>query len=53
MITDRAHDEAGKLLMGHPPGVPHKNLKARRLECWLTADESEPQQVGIKRRNVT
>ena len=35
-ITDRAHDEAGKLLMGHPTGVPHKNLKARRLECWTT-----------------
>ena len=78
-ITDRAHDEAGKLLMGHPTGVPHKNLKARRFECWmtgrqrdgdwtfkrgleiydqggmvwLTTDESEPQQVGIKMRNVT
>ena len=35
-ITDRAHDEAGKLLMGHPTGVPHKNLKARRFECWMT-----------------
>ena len=78
-ITDRARDEAGKLLMGHPTGVPHKNLKARRFECWmtgrqrdgdwtfkrgleiydqggmvwLTTDESEPQQVGIKMRNVT
>ena len=77
-ITDRAHDEAGKLLMGHPTGVPHKNLKARRFECWMTGmqrdgdwtfkrgleiydqggmvwlatDESEPQQVGIKMRNV-
>ena len=78
-ITDRAHDEAGKLMMGHPAGVPHKNLKARRFECWmtgmqrdgdwtfrrgleiydqggmvwLTTNEAEPQQVGIKMRNVT
>ena len=36
-ITDRAHDEKGKRVFGHPAGIPHKNRKARRFECWMTA----------------
>ena len=78
-MTERAHDERGKLVIGHPTGVPHKSLKARRFECWmtgmqrdgewtfrrgleiydqggmvwLTTDETDPQKVGIKMRNVT
>jgi hypothetical protein len=36
-ITDRAHDENGNRVFGHPAGIPHKNRKARRFECWMTA----------------
>lgn len=35
-ITDRAHDERGHLIAGHSVGIPQKNLKARRFECWMT-----------------
>ena len=35
-ITDRAHDEGGHLITGHSVGVPQKNVKARRFECWMT-----------------
>ena len=77
-ISDRAEDEEGNRVFGHPTGVPHKNRKARRFECWMTGmqrdgewtfrrgleiydqggmvwlntDEANPQQVGIKMRNV-
>ena len=36
-ISDRAHDDEGNRMFGHPTGVPHKNRKARRFECWMTA----------------
>ena len=36
-ISDRAQDEEGNRVFGHPTGVPHKNRKARRFECWMTA----------------
>ncbi len=36
-ISDRAQDEDGNPVFGHPTGVPHKNRKARRFECWMTA----------------
>jgi len=36
-ISDRAEDEEGNRVFGHPTGVPHKNRKARRFECWMTA----------------
>jgi len=36
-ISDRAQDEDGNRVFGHPTGVPHKNRKARRFECWMTA----------------
>lgn len=78
-MAERTHDAAGRLLTGHPAGVPHKSLKARRFECWMTAmqrdgewtfrrgleiydqggmiwlstDEKDPQQIGIKMRNVS
>ena len=77
-IADRAEDEDGNLVFGHPERVPHKNRKARRFECWVAVqqrdeqwtfrqdleifdqggfvwietDEDEPQNVGIKLRNV-
>ena len=77
--AERTHDAKGNLLTGHPTGVPHKSLKARRFECWMTAmqrdgewtfrrgleiydqggmiwlstDEEDPQQIGIKMRNVS
>ena len=36
-FSDRAQDEEGNRVFGHPTGVPHKNRKARRFECWMTA----------------
>ena len=36
-ISDRAQDEEGNRVFGHPTGVPHRNRKARRFECWMTA----------------
>ena len=36
-ISDRAQDEEGNWVFGHPTGVPHKNRKARCFECWMTA----------------
>ena len=78
-ISDRAEDEDGNYVFGNKAGIPHKNLKARRFECWIsvlkrdgeswtfdnnleiwdqggtiwiTTDEEEPQNVGIKMRNV-
>ena len=78
-ISDRAEDEDGNYVFGHKEGIPHKNLKARRFECWIAAlerdgenwsfasnleiwdqggtawiatEEAEPQEVGIKMRNV-
>ena len=72
-------DEDGNYVFGNKAGIPHKNRKARRFECWLavlkrdgetwsfdgdlemwdqggtiwiTTEEEEPQNVGIKMRNV-
>ena len=36
-ISDRAQDEEGNRVFGHPAGVPHKNRKARLFECWMNA----------------
>ena len=36
-ISDRAQGEEGNRVFGHPTGVPQKNRKARRFECWMTA----------------
>ena len=36
-ISDRAQDEEGNRVFGHPTGVPHKNREARCFECWMTA----------------
>ena len=36
-ISDRAQDEQGNRVFGHPTGLPHKNRKARRFECLMTA----------------
>lgn len=38
-ISDRAEDEDGNYVFGHKEGVPHKNIKARRFECWIAALE--------------
>ena len=40
-IIDRAQDEEGNRVFGHPTGVPHKNRKARRFECWMTAKQRD------------
>ena len=36
-VSDHAQDEEGNRVFGHPAGVPHKNRKARRFECWMSA----------------
>ena len=36
-FSDRARDQEGNRMFGHPTSVPHKNRKARRFECWMTA----------------
>ena len=36
-ISHRAQGEEGNRVFGHPTGVPQKNRKARRFECWMTA----------------
>ena len=36
-FSDRAQDEEGNRVFGHPTSVPHKKRKARRFECWMTA----------------
>ncbi len=36
-ISDRAEDEDGNYVFGNKAGVPHKNIKARRFECWMAA----------------
>lgn len=78
-ISDRAEDEDGNYVFGNKAGIHHKNIKARRFECWIAAqerdgenwtfksglemwdqggsiwietDEDEPQNIGIKMRNV-
>ena len=33
-FSDRAQDQEGNRMFGHPTSVPHKNRKARRFECW-------------------
>ena len=38
-ISDRAVDEDGNHVFGNKAGVPHKNRKARRFECWIAAQE--------------
>ena len=36
-ISDRAQDEGGNQVFGHPTSLPQKNRKARRFECCMTA----------------
>ena len=40
-ISDRAEDEDGNYVFGHKEGVPHKNRKARRFECWIAAQQRD------------
>ena len=40
-ISDRAEDEDGNYVFGHPEGIPHKNRKARRFECWVAAQQRD------------
>ena len=40
-ISDRAEDEDGNYVFGHKEGVPHKNRKARRFECWMAAQQRD------------
>ena len=42
-ISDRAADEDGNYVFGHKAGVPHKNRKARRFECWVAAQQRDEQ----------
>ncbi|MCH9696000.1 MAG: chromophore lyase CpcT/CpeT [Gammaproteobacteria bacterium] len=38
-ISDRAEDEDGNYVFGNKAGIHHKNIKARRFECWIAAQE--------------
>ncbi len=40
-ISDRAEDEDGNYVFGHKAGVPHKNRKARRFECWVAVQQAD------------
>jgi hypothetical protein len=40
-ISDRAEDEDGNYVFGNKAGISHKNVKARRFECWVAALEHD------------
>jgi len=40
-ISDRAEDEDGNYVFGNKAGIPHKNIKARRFECWIAAQHED------------
>ncbi len=40
-ISDRAEDEDGNYVFGNKAGIPHKNTKARRFECWMGVLEKD------------
>lgn len=40
-ISDRAEDEEGNYVFGNKAGVPHKNRKARRFECWMAVKKQD------------
>lgn len=40
-IHDRAEDEDGNYVFGNKAGVPHKNRKARRFECWMAIQQRD------------
>ena len=40
-ISDRAEDEDGNYVFGNKAGIPHKNIKARRFECWVAAQHKD------------
>lgn len=40
-ISDRAEDEDGNYVFGNKAGVPHKNRKARRFECWMAIKKQD------------
>ena len=40
-ISDRAEDEDGNYVFGNKAGIPHKNRKARRFECWIAVLERD------------
>ena len=48
-ISDRAEDEDGNYVFGNKAGIPHKNIKARRFECWIAAQERDGQNWTFKR----
>lgn len=40
-IHDRAEDEDGNYVFGNKAGIPHKNRKARRFECWIAIQQRD------------
>ena len=47
-ISDRAEDEDGNYVFGNKAGIPHKNIKARRFECWVAALERDGESWTFK-----
>ena len=48
-ISDRAEDEDGNYVFGNKAGVPHKNVKARRFECWIAAQHADGENWTFER----
>lgn len=47
-ISDRAQDEDGNLVFGNKAGIAHKNIKARRFDCWIAAQERDGENWTFK-----
>jgi len=47
-ISDRAEDEDGNYVFGNKAGIHHKNIKARRFECWIAARHRDEENWTFK-----
>jgi len=52
-ISDRAVDEAGKPVFGHPEGIHHKLRRAHRYTCWVAVKGEQPGAEWQGTRNVS
>ena len=52
-ISDRAVDEAGARVFGHPDGIHHKLRRAHRYTCWVAVKGELPNAEWQGTRNVS
>lgn len=52
-ISDRAVDEEGKRVFGHPDGIHHKLRRAQRYTCWVAVKGDAPNAEWQGARNVS